>query len=368
VTTSVEGPSGDATSAGDVRARPTARAGTATSRRRAVVLGGGGVLGFAWIVGALSALEVEANFEVRTADLLVGTSAGAIAAALLACGASVDEVRRHHQGTPAPRDPAIAYDYTTSSGMPPRPTWRLGSPRLLLGSVRHPRRSSAAVALSSMLPTGRGTLQAVRDMVTATAESAGVAGGWPSEPRLWIVATDYLSGTREVFGRDPAVSSAGHVFLADAVVASCAIPAWYPPVTIHGRPYIDGGTRSNTSLDLLLDEPADEVFVLAPMASVETDHPRSPVARVERAVRRGITRGLLSDAERLRARGTRVIVITPGPEDLAVMGPNLMNPRRRTEVLQLAMRTSAPQIRAALAARWQRRDVRAGDNHAAEGP
>src|SRR5437764_14880025 len=87
------------------------RAGPQHGPRRAVVLGGGGVLGFAWMVGALSALEVEAGFDVRDADLLLGTSAGSVIAALLACGTSVDEIRRHHQGTPAPHDPTIAYQY-----------------------------------------------------------------------------------------------------------------------------------------------------------------------------------------------------------------------------------------------------------------
>jgi NTE family protein len=317
----------------------------ADAPRRAVVLGAGGALGFAWTVGALAAIEVEAVFDVRTADLLIGTSAGSVAAALLSCGKSVDEIRRHHQGTPAPQDPPIAFVYDQSSGRPPWPGFRLGSPRLLLGSMRHPRRSSPVVALSGVLPPGRGSLGPVREMATALVDGDGVRD-WPTQPVLWIVATDYQTGCRVVFGRDAVAAS-----LPDAVVASCSIPAWYPPTIIGSRPYIDGGTRSNTSLDLVPEGSVDEVYVLAPMASIHSDRPRSPAARIERAIRRSITRSLLTDVGMLRADGIRVVVLTPGAEDLAVIGANLMNPRRRTEVLQTSMRTSAIQVRTQLASR-----------------
>jgi NTE family protein len=141
------------------------------------------------------------------------------------------------------------------------------------------------------------------------------------------------------------------VTLPDAVVASCAIPAWYPPAVIDGRPYIDGGAVSNTSVDVLADADIDEAYVLAPMASLDLDRPRSPVSRIERALRRAITRSLVADVAALRASGMRVVLVTPGPSDLAVIGTNLMNPRRRIEVLESAMRTAAIKLRADLAAR-----------------
>jgi NTE family protein len=100
------------------------------------------------------------------------------------------------------------------------------------------------------------------------------------------------------------------------------------------------------------------------MASVERDRPRSPASRVERAIRRAITRGIIADIESLRADHARVIFVTPGPEDLAVIGANLMNPRRRTEVLETAMRTAAIQLRVQLAAR-RRGNRRAGGQSSA---
>ncbi len=318
-----------------------------TSPRRAVVLGSGGVLGFAWMVGALAAFEAEAQTDVRSSDLLVGTSAGSVGAALLSCGVSVDQIRRHHQGVPAPTDPPIAFDYDLDTGgaLPSRPQLRPGSPRLLFDAVRHPRQSRAVVALAGALPAGRGTLDPVRRLIVGLTNSTALGDNWPGSPHAWIVATDYRTGRRVVFGRDAEAS------LPDAVVASCAIPAWYPPVVIEGRSYIDGGAVSNASIDLVADADVDEVYVFAPMASVERDRPLSPASRIERAVRRAITRGIIADIESLRAQDKRVIFVTPGPEDLAVIGANLMNPRRRTEVLETAMRTAAIQLRVQLAAR-----------------
>jgi NTE family protein len=196
------------------------------------------------------------------------------------------------------------------------------------------------VALSGLLPKGRGNLEPIHKMLdTVVAESLPNAD-WPSRP-TWVVATDYSSGLRVVFGRDGSPPAP----LADAVCASCSIPAWYQPVRIDSRAYIDGGTASNASVDLVAEGEYDEIYVLAPMAALSPDSPRSPVAMVERRVRRSITRGIMHDVKPLRESGSRVMVLTPGPDDLEVMGANLMNPRRRTAVLQTSLRTAAAEIR-----------------------
>jgi len=313
------------------------------SPRRAFVFGGGGVLGFAWIVGALTAIQHELGVVPAEHDLMIGTSAGSVAASLLASGIDVDSMRRHQLGTPLPDDPAIAWNYDRDTGgsMPPRPGWRPGSPRLVWGGLRHPTSVSPVVALSGLLPAGRGTLEPIAQMVARVAEESGQPGTWPRR-QTWIVATDYASGIRTVFGQ----AGAPQADLADAVCASCAIPAWYAPVHIGGRAYIDGGTVSNASVDLIPQHTFDQVFVLAPMASLTPDSPRAPVARIERRIRRSITRGVMRDANRLRATGTAVTVLTPNVEDLAVMGANLMNPRRRLEVVRTAMLTAAAELRA----------------------
>jgi NTE family protein len=316
-------------------------AGRSKPVRRAFVFGGGGVLGFAWIVGALTALQHELGVVPAPDDLRIGTSAGAVISGLLGCGLDVDGIRRHQIGMQLPEDPPIIWNYDSDSGgsRPPRPLWWPGSPRLVWDGIRRPASVSPVLALSGLLPRGRGSLQPIHRMLdSVVAETVG-AGKWPL--RTWIIATDYSTGRRTVFGRE-GEPVAG---LADAVCASCAIPAWYTPMVINSRPYIDGGAVSNASVDLLSGQELDEVFVLAPMAAVQPDSPRSPVARLERRVRRSITRGISNDIAVLRESGARVTLLTPGPEDLTAMGANLMNPRHRTAVLHTAMRTAASTLR-----------------------
>lgn len=319
----------------------------ADGKRRGLVLGAGGVLGFAWMVGALTALEQEEGFDPRTVELCVGTSAGSVLAALLGSGVGVDTMLRHQRGIPLPADPAIGWDYDRDSGgvVPPRPGFGLGSPDLLLQAALHPRRVPPLIAASALLPRGRGTLQPIQRMV----ERVGAALGgddrpqWPVSPQVWVVATDYGAGRRVAFGREDAPPAR----LSQAVAASCAIPGWYEPVRIDGRRYVDGGTASPTSLDLLVGLGLDEVYVLAPMASFAYDRPRSPVARAERRWRRAVSRRVLTEATALRESGTSVVLLGPGPEDLRAMGANLMNHRRRTDVLATSLRTSPVALRRA---------------------
>ena len=153
---------------------------------------------------------------------------------------------------------------------------------------------------------------------------------------------DYDTGQRVLFGRDGAPAAS----LPDAVVASCSIPGWYEPTVIGGRRYVDGGVRSMTSLDALAGTDMQDVYVLAPLASTETDHPLQPHLRMERRLRQVLTHAVIRQARTLAARGKRVTVLTPGPRDLAAMGINLMDPRRRQAVLELSFRTSAEALAA----------------------
>jgi NTE family protein len=323
--------------------------GAAASPRRALVLGGGGVLGFAWMLGALSALESVAGFEARDVEIAVGTSAGSVVAGLIGCGIPVEVVARHHQGIPLPEDPVIAYEYSSATGsaLPPRPGWLPAAPRLAWDGLRHPGTVSPIVALSGLLPSGRASLQAVHDLVGAVAAEAGFGASWPAAPRPWVVAVDFRTGRRIVFGRtDLAPAGDGSprairtATLADAVQASCSIPGWYPPIVIDGVPYVDGGAVSNASADVLLGTSVEEVYIFAPMGALEPDRPRTAIARLERRVRRAITKRLVADAAALRADGKRVCLVTPDAADLSVMGINLMDPSRREAVFESARETS----------------------------
>jgi len=305
------------------------------------VLGAGGVLGFAWAVGALTALEEAEGIDCRDAEMIVGTSAGSITAAMLGCGVAVSTMLAHQSGIPVEGDVDIDYDYETDSGgsLPPLPRPGLGSARLLARAALHPREITPMAALSSVLPRGRGTLEPVTDLVAGVLSEGA---DWAPHPSVWTVAMDYATGRRVPFGRagEPAAR------LPDAVTASCSIPGWYTPVRIGEHRYVDGGTCSSTSLDLLAGADLPEVFVIAPMVSFGYDRPRSVPALLERRWRRLTTGRLEREAERVRAGGTRVTMLGPGPDDLAAIGANMMDPARRDRVLTTSLRTSAEALAA----------------------
>ena len=148
---------------------------------------------------------------------------------------------------------------------------------------------------------------------------------------------DYQTGERVMFGR----AGAPDVPLASAVMASCSIPGWFAPVTIDGRQYIDGGAVSSTSIDLLVGEEIDEIFVIAPMVSFSSDHPHTTGARIERLWREETTKACLAEADLAEQAGSIVHVIGPGVQDLEAMGANLMDATKRRLVLETSMRTSA---------------------------
>jgi NTE family protein len=303
--------------------------------RRGLVLGGGGVLGAAWMIGALHALSEAYEWDPREAEVLIGTSAGSVLAALLGSGIGVEKLVNHQRGVPAPGDPQIDFEHEPPGGgvLPPRPQLRLGSRALIAQAARHPRRMPPLAILAGFAPRGRARLDSVGDLIAA----ANPDHDWAPHPATWIVTMDYETGRRVTFGRDGAPTAT----LPQAVMASCSIPGWYEPTVIGGRRYVDGGTLSPTSVDLLARRGLDEVVVLAPMASFDYDEPQSLLYRAERRFRRSMTKRILNEAGKVRRHGTTVTILGPGREDLEAIGVNLMDARRRMNVFETSLRTSA---------------------------
>ncbi|WP_327728610.1 patatin-like phospholipase family protein [Streptomyces sp. NBC_00487] len=313
---------------------------TAPSRRppsRGLVLGCGGTLGAAWTIGALHSLQRATGWDPREAEVLVGTSAGAEVAAMLGAGLGVAELLAAQLGQRDARPELLRHFASPPRPLPPRPAAFPGSPRL----ARHAlgRTAPALAGLSGLLPQGRGDARRLATL----ADALTPPGQWVRHPATWLVATDFDTGRRTVFGHPDTRPAA----LRDALRASWAVPGWFPPVRVGGRRYADGGILSTASADLLIPSGLDEVYVIAPMSS-RSPGPRRGLGRAEALLRRVMTRTLDAECAALRAAGTRVVRIEPAAADLEVLGGNFMDPRRRLTVLETSLRTTRALVREAV--------------------
>jgi NTE family protein len=301
--------------------------------RRGLVLGAGGVLGASWTIGALAAVKDQLGWDPATADVMIGTSAGSVLVSALGNGITVDELLAHQRGEA--KDERIDFDPDRDSGgsLPPLPRLGIGSARGVLHTALHPRSKTPMSALASALPRGRGSIEAIGKLVDGVLPD----GGWAPHPAVWVVAAEYETGRRVAFGRpqEPTCD------LRDAVMASCAIPGWYSPVSVQGVRYVDGGVCSPTSVDLLARLGLDEVVVLSPMTSMTYDQPATVAGKLERRFRRLMTKRTLAEVKRVAAYGAKVHFLGPTAEDLSVIGVNLMDPSRRVQVLETSLVTSA---------------------------
>ncbi|MGW0082802.1 patatin-like phospholipase family protein [Streptomyces sp. NPDC003393] len=276
----------------------------------ALVLGGGGVGGIAWITGLLAGLA-DAGQDVTGAGLIVGTSAGSAVAAQLGGGLTLEELyaRQVDSGLQAAEIMA-EMDLERFAA-------DLG---LALGDavgVEEMRRRVGEVALRATTvpePERR-----------AVIESRLPSHSWPARD-LKIVAVDAESGRPRVFDKKSGVG------LVDAVAASCAVPGVWPPVTIQGRRYVDGGVRSMANADYATG--ASRVLVIVPMGAVEPFPSDKPL---EQAV------------EELGARGVEVGLVEPDEASRAAVGDNPLDPATRRPAAEAGRRQGR-----GLTLRWNR--------------
>jgi NTE family protein len=205
----------------------------------AVVLGPGGPAGTAWMAGLAEGLRRE-GVDLGAADLIVGTSAGAIVGAILASGGDLARLA----ALPAPADPG---------GRVRTDPDRLAEVLATLGDPGLERawalRRAGRLAVIASTGTQEAAIARMRFLVGAVQ--------WPDRPLL-IPSVDAETGEAVIWDRHGAAS------LPQAVAASTAFPATAPPITIDGRRYIDGALRAGTNLDLAGD--ARVVIVAEPMA------------------------------------------------------------------------------------------------------
>ncbi len=297
--------------------------------RRGLVIGCGGTLGAAWIVAALAAVRDALDWDPRTADVLVGTSAGAELVTVLGSGVGVDELVAMQDDSTT--HPVLARHLRSGPGrFPPLPRLSVGAPRMALHRSRSQQR--LLTAGSGLLPVGGGDAGWLERLAT----DLNPGRSWVAHPATWLVAMDYATGERVPFGAPGAPEAP----IGAALRASWAVPGWFPPVRIGGRRYIDGGAASTASVDLLVPYDLDELVVLAPMASTGRIPAAGPGHYLERQLRNRMSAKLDAEIAAVRAAGTRVLRVDVTAADLAVMGPNFMDGRRRRDTFEHSLRST----------------------------
>jgi NTE family protein len=267
------------------------------------------------MMGALHGLVGETGWDPASADLLIGTSAGAVVAALIAGGARPWDIL-----VPERSDFFQSLMYATAF----RPELTLGS--FGPGSMPLARRGlrggpgRAIKLMAGLLPGGFVSTAPIARMIEEQAPS-----GWPRG--LWIVATDHLTGERTVFGRDGEAPAQ----LPVAVAASCAVPGFYRPVRVGGRPYVDGGVQSGANLDLAAEARLDLVICANPLSS-----PVGSVRSLAAPVRAALHRQLEVQMRAVERAGAALVVLEPAGESVHLIGLNWMSRSRGAAIGQAA--------------------------------
>jgi NTE family protein len=292
-----------------------------------LVLGGGGILGEAWMSAVLAGLGEAAGWDARGCRGFVGTSAGSIVATALAAGISpherLGELAAEGAGD---QPPATAADgpratFEQALGQAAGAVAGVGGAvaapfvALALGSAR-PGRALLSRTLLRAVPPGSRSLGQLGPMV----ERSGAR--W--DGRLLVATVRLDSGRRVMFGADGAPAST----VAAAVCASCAIPGVFEPVRIAGRHYVDGGAWSPTNMDAAEVRRGDQVLCLNPTGSMRAS--MGPIAGALGPMSRGLAS---SEALALRNRGASVTIVNPDAGAMRAMGVNLMDPRPRAAVI-----------------------------------
>ena len=294
------------------------------SRPDVLVLGGGGVLGEAWMMGVLAGIEDATGFDLRRCDYYVGTSAGSIVSAHLAAGESPRRPRSI--GTDIEVPPAAATDGLAVAAL--GAARRAGAWALAAGASFAPLALGLAApggalmraAMLRRLPRPRDTLDDLRRHV----EESGAR----FDGRLRVAAVDRDTGRRTVFGAPGSPKAT----VAEAVEASCTVPWIFAPVQIGGREYVDGGVWSPTNMDAAPAGRETQVLCLNPTASIPAT---DGLLRVIRTVART---AVSLESMVLRRRGARVQLVAPSLECAAEMGTNFMDRAPRHRVLSAGYR------------------------------
>jgi NTE family protein len=259
--------------------------------KKALVLGGGGVVGIAWESGIIAGMKA-AGVDISLADIIVGTSAGSIIGSQLCSGRDFDQAET--------------------------PGTQLVEQLEQLNQALDPK----LLAKTFALWTSTNTITA--PLAAQIGQLAKQACGWTEQD--WLHNSQTMHRVNDWSHRDLRIISvdcdSGKICihrrhtsnLQQAIAASCAIPGVFPTVTIDNSTHMDGGVISGTNAQVLLEDKPNYVLILAPITTATS--PLGPTA----------DKSLQEEVVALENNGSRVFSITANADDALIFGPNLMDP------------------------------------------
>jgi NTE family protein len=304
--------------------------------RVGLVLGGGGAVGAAYHAGALAAIEHDLGWDVRHADVILGTSAGSLVGALVRLGVPAMDLAALTVGAPAhsareslatwllerPAFAPIGIGHLLRLPRLPRPSMLLG-----LAKLAAKQRVVPVGALSMLLPDGREMLAPHLEFLDGITD-----GTWPDRSLL-VCAVRRRDWRRTVFGPHESTAS-----LSAALAASCAVPGYFAGVNINGDTYLDGGVISATNADALARFDLDVVVVISPMTG------DAPWPSLSHLVRTSCRRTLDAELRSLRHHGIPAVVIEPSRRVTRHMPMDFMSECASTVIVRSAFFDTGAQI------------------------
>jgi NTE family protein len=293
---------------------------------RALVLGGGGPVGIAWECGLIAGLA-QAGVDLGAADFILGTSAGSFVGARLAMGAEAGTLAE-----PILAEAARAESRPKSDAPQRRPadlSFLMDKMAEAQGSLRNPAEVRAEIGQWALAAD---TMDEDAFIASFGRSFAGLpADFWPQRGYA-CTAVDAETGGFQLWTGESGVG------VTRAVASSCSVPGVYPPVTVGGRRYIDGGMRSGTNADLATGHALVVLVAVRLGAAAGAGGQR-------------IAQRLDEEVATLQEGGADVLVITPNDASQAAFGANLMDFRRRPGAVRAGLAQGAA-LAAELAPRW----------------
>jgi predicted acylesterase/phospholipase RssA len=330
--------------------------------KTALVLASGGVTGVAYEVGALRALDhVLTNRTVNDFDIYVGTSAGALVAASLACGMPPIMLAGLMAGTVPGFDrlnrlslyrPNLGEAFQRLRGAPELlrqaagDYWRFRGRVPLLDTI---------LTMAPLLPSGIFTNEGVVDYITETFAAAGLSDDFRDIPKeLHIMAADIETDQRVDFSK----ATTPNIPISRAVAASTAIPVLFRPVEIDGRHYVDGGIKGQAAIDIAISQGATLIVIVNGLVPLDTGAiaRRASVSEARksifelgmRAIANQVVRGMLHDTLVDHLKAVResnpdvdFLLIEPSPDDEKMFFHEVMSFSAQMIVLQHGYETVA---------------------------